>query len=464
MRNVAIEAASVALRDGQPELALEWLEQGRSIVWNQTLHLRSPLDGLRAHHPTLAEKLQNVRSELHNVSLQGPESLPGSGDWLTPEHAARRRHLLATEYTNLISEVQQLPGFSHFLRPKPASELILAARRGTVVVINVHETQCDALVIRPGSPKIDFLNLPNFTQQRAHDMCMHMEASIGRSGIKERTERRPIQSGQDIQRDLKHTLSVLWDYIVEPVLRLLGYIATTPEQLPHITWCTTGPLSFIPLHAAGYYDRPECKLSDYAVSSYTPTLSALIALDLTPSDHRSIIAIGQEITPDSVVYLLTESNATPAAVLEQMERHDWVHLACHAHQNITDPRMSGFFLHGGILDLSKITEKEFTNKGLAFLSACQTATGDRKLADEAVHLASGLLIAGYPAVIATMWAVGDSDASFVANKIYQNLFKDGKMEYQGAARALHYAIVELREEIGEDRIECWAPFIHIGSY
>ncbi|ELU35559.1 hypothetical protein AG1IA_10411 [Rhizoctonia solani AG-1 IA] len=30
-----------------------------------------------------------------------------------------------------------------------------------------------------------------------------------------------------------------------------------------------------------------------------------------------------------------------------MEEHDWVHLACHAHQNVTDPTKSGFFLHGG---------------------------------------------------------------------------------------------------------------------
>ncbi|CAE6487268.1 unnamed protein product [Rhizoctonia solani] len=51
--------------------------------------------------------------------------------------------------------------------------------------------------------------------------------------------------------------------------------------------------------------------------------------------------------------------------------------------------------------------KSFKNKGLAFLSACQTATGDTNLPDEAVHLASGMLMAGYPSVIATMWSVMD---------------------------------------------------------
>jgi CHAT domain-containing protein len=44
---------------------------------------------------------------------------------------------------------------------------------------------------------------------------------------------------------------------------------------------------------------------------------------------------------------------------------------------------------------------------LAFLSACETATGDREIPDdsEALHLAATLLIAGFQSVVATMWYV-----------------------------------------------------------
>ncbi|KAJ6522099.1 hypothetical protein DFH09DRAFT_938562 [Mycena vulgaris] len=41
--------------------------------------------------------------------------------------------------------------------------------------------------------------------------------------------------------------------------------------------------------------------------------------------------------------------------------------------------------------------------GLAVLRACQTAMGDEKLPDEAVHLAASLLFAGFRSVVATMW-------------------------------------------------------------
>jgi len=51
---------------------------------------------------------------------------------------------------------------------------------------------------------------------------------------------------------------------------------------PRIWWCPTGPLAFLPLHAAGIYSQNETSsptscISDYAGSSYTPTVSALLA-------------------------------------------------------------------------------------------------------------------------------------------------------------------------------------------
>jgi CHAT domain-containing protein len=146
-----------------------------------------------------------------------------------------------------------------------------------------------------------------------------------------------------------------------------------------------------------------------------------------------------------------------------MERHDWVHLACHAHQNVRDPNWSGFFLHNGTLDLVSINRRSFKNKGLAFLSACQTATGDEELPDEAVHLASGMLMAGYSSVIGTIWSVVDDDAPFVADKVYDQLMKEGKIGSGEAGRALHNAIMELRESVGEKSFGHWAPYIHIGS-
>lgn len=158
---------------------------------------------------------------------------------------------------------------------------------------------------------------------------------------------------------------------------------------------------------------------------------------------------------------LDGEDATVNAVLDKMEEYSWVHFACHGSQNIGDPTKSAFHLHNGDLTLADITKKDFKNKGLAFLSACQTATGDKELPDEAVHLAAGMLMAGYSSVIATMWSIHDGDAPVVAQCIYADLLKDSSMDCSRGAKALHESIRYLRQ-VAEVPFERWVPFVHMG--
>jgi CHAT domain-containing protein len=160
---------------------------------------------------------------------------------------------------------------------------------------------------------------------------------------------------------------------------------------------------------------------------------------------------------------LDEQNATPSAVLRAMGEHSWVHLACHASQNTSEPTTSGFYLHGGTLDLAAITKKSLPNATLAFLSACQTATGDEQLPEEAIHLAAGMNMAGYKTIIATMWSIGDDDAPLIADAVYERLLRNGATDNRRAARALHEAVGVLRGKVGEKAFSSWVPYIHIGQ-
>lgn len=159
---------------------------------------------------------------------------------------------------------------------------------------------------------------------------------------------------------------------------------------------------------------------------------------------------------------LDGDSATPTAVLTGMEEHSWVHLACHAKQDIANPMQSAFYLHGGTLDLATIIQKQIKNADLAFLSACQTATGDKSLSDEAVHLAAGMLVAGYRTVIATMWSIGDADAPVIAEKVYEYLLEGETPDARRAAVAVHKATECLREKVGLKAFAKWVPYIHIG--
>ncbi|KAB5590456.1 Large tegument protein deneddylase [Ceratobasidium theobromae] len=489
--DTTLKAAAAAIDAREFDLALEWLEQGRSIVWNQVLQLRNPFDELSTAYPSLAANLRDLSAQLRNAS-SSPSNLPTSSDEpLSLEEASRKHRRLAGQYDTLLEQIRGLPGFESFLRPKKTSELLPAVQTGPLVVINVHKSRCDALVLLPGKPDIGHVSLPELTVDKIADEFSQLQKSLECHGVRDRSgSRRPdrseLKSRIQIWRDgFADVLATLWSAVAKPVLKFLDYLrVNATEPLPHITWCTTGTLSLMPLHAAGLYDRPGEKLSDYAISSYAPTVGALSQARLSiGKTHSRLLSVGQEATrgqgrlPGTRLELdaieacaqsplhcmrVEGSEATCAVVLDALEQHNWVHLACHAHQNVHDPTDSGFFLHDGVLSLATITQKSFKNKGLAFLSACQTATGDQKIADEAVHLASGMLMAGYPSVIATMWSVKDSDAPIIAKGVYGRLLRDGKMDHRGAARALHEAVAHLRGEVGDKAFERWAPFIHIG--
>ncbi|KAF6743582.1 CHAT domain-containing protein [Ephemerocybe angulata] len=115
------------------------------------------------------------------------------------------------------------------------------------------------------------------------------------------------------------------------------------------------------------------------------------------------------------------SAITPAGCLDSMEKYSSIHLAYHAYQDATNPLESRFLFHNASLDLSAILQRNLKNADLAFLSACQTGTGAEKLPDEAVHLAAGMLAAGYRRVVATMWAIRDQHAPDPATDFYQYL-------------------------------------------
>ncbi|KDN45316.1 hypothetical protein RSAG8_04903, partial [Rhizoctonia solani AG-8 WAC10335] len=479
---LAVNAASTAILSSNYSLALEWLEHTRCIVWNQYLMLRSPLDQLQSTNPVLATRLQTI-DQLHWVSSEPRESQALYSGSMATEQVAHEHRRLVKEYENLLSEARTLPGFEDFLLPIRKNKLVSAAWSGPIVVINCHQDCCDALLVLPEQGDIKHLPLPNFTREKALRACTEIETSLRLQRLRERGVKRLEDPAQ--QDNFGSVLAILWYDIVKPVLHFLGYVNLAENNLPHITWCPTGPLSFLPLHAAGDYDQPQARVFNYAISSYTPTLAARlhstpssltptsrvlgVALEVTPGHNRlpgttNELACVKEHVGTNVGYSqLVNNQATISAVLDAMEEHDWVHLACHAHQNVKDPTKSGLFLHDGTLDLAAINRRSFKKKGLAFLSACQTATGDQTLPDEAVHLASGMLMAGYSSVIATMWSVVDQDAPFVADKVYSELMKDGKLGNGEAGKALHNAVAGLRGRVGEKKFARWVPYIHIGS-
>ncbi|KAJ7785623.1 CHAT domain-containing protein [Mycena olivaceomarginata] len=483
-------AISVAIASGDMVTACEWMEQGRCIVWGQILHLRTPLDALREKDLSLAEELTVISHELDQAGITKP--------YMVMQHDSKhesilepdisKRHELAARYEALLEKARTIPGMERFMLPKSLAELRTAAGSGHIVLINVHKTRCDALIVNNSSGSVIHVLLPDLKYLEIEKWYLNMFQLLTQSGVRVRASRPVYPKEGDSNDSMMNILEKLWLNLVHPVLarlELLSPVDQPHSPLPRITWCASGPLVFLPLHAAGIYREPnQPKTFDYVVSSYTPTITALLEqrVGQQQSPTGRLLAVSQPNTPrqqplpgteqemaslteslgGSELLVLGASSATKNAVLQEMGRYPWIHLACHAFQDSTDPTKSGFILYDTTLELIDIMNQSFGHTELAVLSACQTATGAKMLPEEAVHLVAGMLIAGYRSVVGTMWSVGDQDAPIIAQKFYSYLMNDAGGDSKKSAYALHYAVKMLRDKVGEKNFIKWVPFIHTG--
>lgn len=496
---LAGDAAACAVLDGRPRLAVELLEQGRSVLWAQALDLRTDLTRLTEAAPDLAARLSEIRTVLDTAAPEtsatrsGPETVSDIDRRYEDEQDRRRE--LAREWDQVLDQVRGLDGFEHFLAPTPYAELAGAAADGPVVVVNTSAYGCHALIVEAGSEQPRVVDLPDLTmdgtveREDALLQALAMAEEHGSSFLERERDRHTVLD----------VLDWLWDVIGEPVLTALGHTSAPPpgERWPQVWWCPTGALTMLPIHAAGHHPRANTSAEDRGhegagvsvldrvVSSYTPTLAALararesgssgdpveqltVALPTTP-DLPPLPAATQELDilaqcfpPSEANIELVGPDATREAVLDAIATHPWVHLACHAGQNQDDPSRSGFELWDGPLTIAHLEAKPTTHRDLAFLSACETATGSVRHQDEAIHLAAAMQFLGYRHVIATMWSISDSLAPEVAGAVYAELTGGGAPSADHTAHALHQAVLALRASDSTNPIR-WAPYTHLGA-
>jgi CHAT domain-containing protein len=190
-----------------------------------------------------------------------------------------------------------------------------------------------------------------------------------------------------------------------------------------LKWCPTGLFNFLPIHAAGRYNdelSDECA-SDYFISSYTPTIGALllhnspplaetfemmvvIESSELPSTKTELKVIEQHVPSEMLIKVgVARRPAEVEAVASLLPSASIVHFACHGMQDRSKPLDSGLKLYDGLLIISRIMKETITDKSLAFLCACEMTMGYKDLPDEAMNLGASLLFSGFHLVIATMW-------------------------------------------------------------
>jgi len=263
--------------------------------------------------------------------------------------------------------------------------------------------------------------------------------------------------------------------------------------------------SNFPIHAAMWKDQTEdgktryrC-IADFYISSYTPSLQALIQArsgsnPRSSSDtfaHMPLLVVGQndealptveqEVenvvlaalsaghTPDSLTMFFGDSEDERDKVLAELCRHGWIHFACHGILDSKDPFSSHFEIGEGKVSFMDIIRLKVLKAELAFCSACRSAEQPEYVSqNEALHLAAAMQLCGFRSVVGTMWSLNDNDGARVARAFYNYMFskpKDGEeVGYKRSARALNKVTHLMRNHKDFKQFpERWVNFIHIGA-
>ncbi|KAF7983214.1 hypothetical protein HWV62_23492 [Athelia sp. TMB] len=492
--SLAMSAAVCAIGQGQPEKAVELLEQGRSMLWANMRGYRQPVEAVRQVDAALADRFKTTSEPLEALATSSQlrsnkSSSKSSGESRAVSEARwTQQRQLSSERDEIIQEIHKLDGLEHFLQAVPFNELQEVAAEGPVIIVNVALQRSDAIILhRRDTPIVIPLEVDGQDRTAAARVIW---------GLSELLFRERGKAG--FSRMLSNTiLKLLADILVTPVLEKLDALGV-PEQ-SRIWWCPTSALCALPIHAAG-------QLPNKYISSYTPTLSALISArrtgnkrpPLNANDSKpSVLAIihpghppKNTDKPDerlrtvfaernviekaggpSRIRSLSKAEATRTAVLDELPNHKWFHFACHGHLDISSPFGSAFELETDPLWLSDLVQARLPNADFAFLAACDSATsgGTSNTPDESLHLAAAVQFCGVRSVVGTLWPMADGDGPRVAQVFYRHMLKEN--DSRRSAEALQKVVMAMRKKTGPwakandegEALQRWANYIHIGA-
>ncbi|KAH7000694.1 CHAT domain-containing protein [Ilyonectria destructans] len=490
LAGLASEAAAAALRaDKGPLVALGFLETARGVIGASLEMMRANPRDFVIDNDILVDALVDGRDRMNELIHRNTRPIQGENQNTAMLSLSDQRFQRAKELEELMEQIGSWSGSI----PSDAisnSDMLAAAACGPVVILNLSNFCCDALLVERHQVRV--LPLPGVTWSDIEEKTRH--GNLGRPEI----------------------LEWLWNTITGPVLDLLGFVGPpSGDKWPHVWWIPTGLLTRFPLHASGLHSkRSHEAVLDRVMSSYSSSLRAiihgrrysqqrdkphkalLVALEQTPG-HAPLPFAAREIAElDSLCRAMLLNPVQPGRRKEHIKDHladcTIFHFAGHGYTNSNDPLQSYLCLEDWrddplrVADLLDINLRERL-PFLAYLSACGTGRiRDEKFFDENIHLINACQLAGFRHVIGTLWEVDDEMCVDMAKMTYQGM-RDGGMTDESVCLGLHIAARKLRDNWvdafrestdtrlprdailveegggkGDGGLLGWVPYVHFG--
>lgn len=277
---------------------------------------------------------------------------------------------------------------------------------------------------------------------------------------------------------------------------LLGSTGPLPRDGEQLHIAPDGLLHYLPFEILEPPAAPGAPLVDWAVVSYVPSASAIHletvqrahsagSLQLAgfgaprpprspglrafpqlepvplPAAQRELEIIGRLLGRPSEMF--TGERATERAFRDTFARGPRVvHFATHT---VVDERPGGgaaILLTAEGEDDGLLSPREIAGldgeSDLTVLAACSTALGSDEGGGVLVSLTGSFLAAGSPAVVATLWDVGDSATAVFMEQLYAELGRGLPPD-----QALRQAKLRLRADPRWNRPALWAGYVLVGE-
>ncbi|KAH7210810.1 CHAT domain-containing protein [Fusarium redolens] len=493
---LASDGAATALNAGKDlHIPLQLLEAGRGVLSQSMEEMRTDSSSLRVKHPDLAQELTNIRNALDSpisYDQESEDSEPSLKVRLQLRQEADKR------LQELLCKIRKEPGFEYYLIPPSEADMRKAANNGPIVVINVSQFRCDAIIIE--SHQLRLLSLPKLRLVDVEGLysIKHTETSVREiqgpisnnnfnvwdavvndnewgKGSSQQPWGGLTKEPQDALGS-PAVLKWLWDTVAEPILNALEFTNMPIDgKWPHIHWIPTGSLGRFPIHAAGnYYPGTTETVLDRVISSYSSSIKSIIEgrrRQTTRVGSQHALIVGMKTTQGyyshlpfarkevSLVRDLCKSMSLNPIEPDQRKENIVSHLpnctvfhfAGHGKSNRDEPLNSQLLLNDWESDpftVTSLLDTKLHNNPpfLAYLSACSTGRVDEeRFSDESIHLISACQLAGFRHVIGTLWEVNDASCVDVARVTYETM-RDGAMTDESVSRGLHAAALHLRNQ------------------
>jgi len=467
MRNIPARLAYAQAQLHLAQQALTVLEAGRAQL------MRDALERNRRDLELLDEIGQKELLERYRLAAQQVEALQQSGAYsetragesasARPANWQAQMEIAQAKLDDIIDDIRQIPGYETFLLSLTAEQIQAQAENAPLVYLAATSAGGLALIVTVDDIQVVWLDDLTEEALQNHVIGEEGQRSYLRVYISWRNDPYHPAKRENWKQALDDTVHWLWHVAMQSVIAELQALDYAGNQVVLIP---AGLLVLLPLHAAWELDENKPRQRHYALDNfaftYTPSAMALLharqqAKTILPekllavenpdsSLHFSQTAVQSALALFEHPKHLAQEQATFTAVKDALSSHNVLYFFTHGVARFDNSLQSGLTLADRPLTLADIFELNTEQARLAVLSACETGVpANLQLLNEVVSLPSGLMQAGVPGVVGSLWTVLEISTAILMT-IFFELWREQRLP---APEALRQAQIILRDALSQ---------------